>query len=373
MQLLNSLQDQLLKSSPNRLLDALQDILQNVRIESNFRITHPDYKPLELPTETLTRFQQVPQNLQDKYLSLQLRNFLYGIYYSGSLRSTLALNTDSDGLALHQKLENNTFLGIDIEFFARLHESNCGEGYFNPGWRVLRQENDGSLAVKANNLTLHIERKRHLQVTDQLATVGDLVAIWTPRNRVQNGFYMAVGNAGPENHGNLDGHFKTVRIYFNLSSEGAVAVMRCITRQLNKIKLPFTFKVLYNPSDYGRYDSGVLYFEKSNYEVVRQVIQTVYKENQVHFQKQVPLFTKVLAPGLALAEEPNRKFSIQESFGMNRCKIVANGLLEAWQKGDNSPEGGMQTILQHFALLGIDLQRSYLNANSEDIYTQLSL
>ncbi|MDZ8086885.1 MAG: T3SS effector HopA1 family protein [Nostoc sp. DedQUE12b] len=373
MQQLNYLQDQLPSSSPNRLLEALQDIVRNVRIESNFRINHPDYKPSELPTEMLTRFQQVPQNLQKKYLSLHLRNFLYGIHYSGSLRSTLALDTDLDSLALRKKLENNTFMGIDIEFFARLHESNCGKGYFDPGWRVLRQENDGSLAVKKGGLTLHIERNRHLQLTEQSSTVGDLVAIWTPRNRVQNGFYVAVGNAGQENHSNLDSHSGIVRIYFNLSFEGAAAVMKCITQQLNEIQLPFTFKVLYNPSDYGRFDSGVLYFNKSNYEGVRQVIQTVYKENKRYFQIEVPLFTKFIAPGLALAEEPNHKFSTQESFGMNRCQIVANGLLEAWQKGDNSPEARMTAIIQYFALLEIDLQRSYLNANSEDIYTQLSL
>jgi len=41
---------------------------------------------------------------------------------------------------------------------------------------------------------------------------------------------------------------------------------------------------------------------------------------------------KLLAPGLALAEEPNQKFTAQESFGMNRCQIITNGFLEAWQK-----------------------------------------
>jgi hypothetical protein len=76
---------------------------------------------------------------------------------------------------------------------------------------------------------------------------------------------------------------------------------------------------------------------------------------------------------LAVAEEPNHKFSEQESFGMNRCQIVANGLLEAWHKGDNSPEFRMKAILKHFSLLGIDLQHSYLNAKSEDIYTPLDL
>lgn len=164
-----------------------------------------------------------------------------------------------------------------------------------------------------------------------------------------------------------------MRIYFNLSPEGAVAVMGSLTRQLNETTIPFTFKVLYNPSDYERYDSGVLYFERSNYEIVRQVLRSVYAENQLHFRTEVPLFTKLLAPGLSLAEEPNCKFAAVESFGMNRCQIVVNGLLEARQKGDESTECRMAFIFQHFSLLGIDWQRAYLNTNSLDIYTPLDL
>jgi len=109
--------------------------------------------------------------------------------------------------------------------------------------------------------------------------------------------------------------------------------------------------VLYNPSDYGRYDSGVLYFEKSNYQAFRQILQTVYTENKSYFQAEVPLFTKLLAPGLALAEEPDRKFTIQESFGMNRCQIVANGLLEARQKGDESPKIALNQCSSNFLCL----------------------
>jgi hypothetical protein len=352
---------------PDRVLDSLQDIANHVQIQSNFCISHPAYKPFEIPAEVVTRFQRIPLELQNKYLSLQLQSFLYGIYYNGSMQAALAADASSDNLALHQNLENNTFLGVDLEFYDRLHKSNNGEGYFDPGWQVLWQEPDDSLAVAKGGLTLHIEREQHLQPTEQSAAVGDSVAIRMPRNLVQNGFYMAVSNAGP------DTHPQTVRVYFNLSPEGAVAVMESLTRQLNEIKIPFTFKVLYNPSDYERYDSGVLYFEKSNYEAVRQVLQTVYAENELHFRTEVPLFTKLLAPGLALAEEPDCKFATQESFGMNRCQIVANGLLSARQKGDESTECRMAYIHQHFSLLGIDWQRAYLNANSEDIYTPLDL
>lgn len=367
MQLLDSPQSQLLASAPDLVLDSLQDIAKNLQIQSNFCISHPAYKPLELPAKVVARFQRVPLELQNKYLSLQLQSFLYGIYYNGSMHAALAADASSANLALHQNLENNTFFGVDLEFYDRLHKSNSGEGYFDPGWSVLRQESDDSLAVTKGGLTLHIEREQHLQLAEQSAAEGDSVAIRMPRNFAQNGFYMAVSNAGP------DTHPQTVRIYFNLSPEGAVAVMGSLTQQLNEIRIPFTFKVLYNPSDYGRYDSGVLYFEKSNYEAVRQVLHSVYAEKRSHFRTEVPLFTKLLAPGLALAEEPDCKFAASESFGMNRCQIVANGLLSARQKGDESPESRMASIHQHFSLLGIDWQRSYLNANSEDIYTPLDL
>lgn len=371
MQLLNSLHQLPDSCFERRVQAALQDIVSNVQIKSNFYISHPDYKPLELPADFVARFQQLPKDIQNKYLRLQLRSFIYKIYYNGDKAGILAADANSADVPLHQNLENNTVRGLNIEFYERLHSSNSGEGYFDPGWCVLRQESDGSLAVKKNNLTLHIERELYLQLAEQSASVGDTVAIRMPRNLVENGFYLAVGNAGKVNRRYPNGDSQTVDIYFNLSPEGAVAVMGAITRQLNEIRIPFTFKVLYNPSDYGRYDSGLLHFSLLHYSAVRQVLQTVYAENQSHFHTEVPLFTKLLALGLAIAEEPDCKEAAGESFGMNRCQIVANGLLEAWLQGDDSPENRMSCIRQHFSRLGIELQRPYLNANSEDIYTLL--
>ncbi len=363
MQLRNYPQSPAQTSVLVRVLDSLKDIVSNVKINSNFCISHPAYKPFELPAEVLARFQRIPLELQNKYLSLQLQTFLYGIYYNGSIK----IGGNTKELSINQNLENNTFLGVNLEFYKRLHKSNSGEGYFEPGWLILRQESDGSLAVKRGGLTLHIDRQQHLESSEQYANVGDLVAIRMPRNLVQNGFYIAVSNAG------ADTYPQTVRIYFNLSPEGAVIVMENLTLQLNKTKIPFTFKVLYDPSDYGRYDSGVLYFERSNYQTVLQVLKNIYVENQFHFLNDIPLFTKLLAPGLSIAEEPNSKFADSESFGTNRCQIIANALLEARQQGDESIEYRMTCIHKHFSLLSIDLQRPYLNANSQDIYTTLDL
>ncbi|WP_019501037.1 T3SS effector HopA1 family protein [Pseudanabaena sp. PCC 6802] len=369
MQVLDFLQGQRSTSASasdsDRVLTSLQDIADNVQIQSNFCICHPNYKPLELPTEAIARFQQLPLDLQNKYMSLQLQSFLYGIYYNGSMKASLALDIDVTDRLLHQNLENNLFLGVDLDFYERLHKSNSGEGYFDPDWSVVRQESKDCLVVTKGGLTLHIDRDRHLKDPEQSPLVGEFVAIRMPRNLVQNGFYVAVGNSGLSPQTNI------VRVYFNLSPDGAIAVMGSLTQQMNETRIPFTFKVLYNPSDYTRYDSGVFYFERSKYEEVRQVLHKVYAEQRSHFGLEVPMFTKTIAPGLALAEEPDSKFSAVESFGINRCQIIVNGLLEARQRGDESANSRMEYIQRHFSLLGIDWERAYLNANSEDIYEPL--
>jgi hypothetical protein len=365
MQLLDSLSVQLSGLSES-LQVSLQDIIHKIEIQSQYCIKHPDYKPLELPESSVSRFQKLSSDLQDKYLSQQLRSFLYGIYYNGSLKSVLASDAEISNLAVNQNLENNTFLGVDVAFYDRLHENNRGKGYWSYGWRVVKEEIDGALAVFRDGLTLYVERDA-LQLP---ASLGDLIAIKMPKNLVQNGFYMAVADAGASKQHQTQEQ-TLVRVYFNLTPDGAVAVMDSLTTQLNALSIAFSFKALYNPSDYGRYDSAVLYFDKNDYEQALPILQTIYTEHHSYFEEQVPLFTKPIAPGLAIAEEPNHRFAETESFGTHRCQIVANGLLEAWQQGNDTPDGRMASILKHFASLNIELQRPYLNPNSQDIYFPL--
>jgi len=353
-----------------QLLQTLQDIANHVQIESsNFHISHSHFLPIEIPTVTVAQLQKMSQEVQYKRLNLQLLELLYRIYYDGSLvrEANQVVKTDD------QISQNTASIEVDWEFYEQLDRNNKGKGWFHPDFRILRQEADGSLAVQYDGLTLHIRRDCHLQLAEQSATVDDLVAVWMPSSSIKNDFYVAMGDAvgdfgGPENYSK-----QAVFVYFNFSPEAAIAIMKCVTTRLNAIKVPFTFEVLYNPLNYRRYDSGVIRFDNDSYELVRQVLQTVYAENKSHFQNQVPLFTKILAPGIGLAEhpDPEMQFSYQERFGKNRCQIIANALLEAHKIGDESPEARMKAILKHFDRFAIDLERPYLNPNSEDIYTPL--
>ena len=363
MQTLDAIQTKADTAAHIELMGVLEDIAWHVEIRDDFSIHHPSYKPLEIPAEAIERFQKMPEQMQQKFLSLQLRSFLYGIYYNGAMRSSLAL--DSEDQAPLLDLENNTVMGIDMAFFQQLHESNSGEGYFAGGWKVLKEEENGGLVVSNGELRLHIRRDKHLPEAEQQAQLGDIVAIKMPKNRMQNGFYMAVGNLGFSRPQAGDA---LVRVYFNVTAEGSIAVMKSLTQELNAVGLSFSFKVLYNPKDYNRFDSGVLYFDWQDYEVVLGVLNKIHAEHRSHFVPKIPLFTKQLAVGLGLAEEPDQKFAERESFGMNRCQIVANGLLELFYQGQNSYAKRMKAITDQFYLVGIDLQHPHINNGSKDIY-----
>ena len=358
MQVLDSIYNQLFQL-PKELQIALQNIVDHLEIKSFYSIKHPDYKLLELPESVIARFKNLSLDIQEKHLRIHLRNFLYSAYYNGSWHDSLGDDNQINNLS------NNSLFGMDLAFYERLHTSNTGGGYWSKNWLVFNEEEDGCLAVQKNGLTLHIERDLYLSEIDKSANVGDLVAIKMPKNLVQNGFYMAVSNLGTQDNQDI------VRIYFNVSPDGAVSVMDNVTRELNNMHIAFSFKALYAPDEYSRYDSAVLYFSKHEYKTIYPILQKIYLENQASFSQEVPLFTKQLAPGLGCAEEPTNKLAEKESFGTNRCQMIANGLIAAWQGGNNHPESRMKAILEQFALHKINLQYPYLNPDSKDIYTTL--
>lgn len=350
------------------LLSLLKEIAENVIIKDNFSIHHLNYKPFTLPEDFVIRLQKMPEQMKHKYLSLHLRSFLYGIYYNGSMQTSLAPESEDNHLYLD--LENNTMLGVDVDFYEQLNQNNLGIGYYELGWQVLRKEEEFWVVTK-NHLRLYIDPKKHLLPAKVLPIMGEKVSILMPKNRVQSGFYMAVGNQGFHhvNENLTPEDLTTVRVYFNLTPEGAVKIMKTLTQQLNYLKIPFSFKVLYNPKDYDRYDSGVLYFDKIDYQAVKPILQSIYQEYQASFKPDIPLFTLRLASGLGLAEEPNQKFAKVESFGMNRCQIIANGLLEAGLQNITSSEERLKAIINQFHQLNINLEKVHLNAHSVDIYT----
>jgi hypothetical protein len=59
--------------------------------------------------------------------------------------------------------------------------------------------------------------------------MGEFIAIRMPQNLMQNGFYVGVGNAGLDHTTDSDSDSTPVRIYFNVTPEGAIALMSGLT------------------------------------------------------------------------------------------------------------------------------------------------
>jgi HopA1 effector protein family len=356
--------DRITPLSPVPLLETLQEIANHVHLELNGSISHTVHGSVQ-PDDS-DRFQNLPPILQQRFLSLQLRNFLYDIYFSGS-------RTQSSKEPEAPPIENNRAWGLNLDFFTALHESNQGQGFGDPDWIVTGHDDDGLIAVQKQELTLHLIPEQHLAQPPargfaDTARVGEPVTVKMPRNRLQNGCYIAIGNAGLVD---LEDSEQRVHLFFNLKAEGAAAVMQEITTQLNAIGIPFTFRLPYDPSDYDRWDTATLCLNKPDYPQVRPALSALYALERAHFRPEIPFCTKLLASGIALAEEPDSKFSAQETFGTHRCQLIANGLLAAHQRNESAPEFRLIAILNQFYAAALELEYAHLNAGSEDIYLHI--
>jgi HopA1 effector protein family len=335
-----------------------QDLINNIKIDSNFCISHPQYEPTETPEDVVTKLQKMSAEVQHKYLALQLRNFLLGIYYQGDWQ-----RIDLTGQEKNKKIENQK--NLESSLFGQLDTNNCGQGYLDYGWMVTGRENNW-LVVHKDELTLHLPSDRYFPSEYENAQQGDIIPIKCPANLVEHGYYVAVGNAGTAYNQNSD---RTINIYFNFDVEGAIFVNHWLTKKLNAIELPFTFKSLYHPLDYERYDSGVLNIECDRYSEIKPILESIYSEQQAHFSPEIPLFTKFLAPGVSLAEELGGKDSPEDSFGKHRCQILSNALIEAQQTEKESPEQRLKLVHQYFSQENIDCDRPYFTFSSEDNYS----
>ena len=53
---------------------------------------------------------------------------------------------------------------------------------------------------------------------------------------------------------------------------------------------------------------------------------------------------------------------------MHRCRLVAEGIAEAWSEGRRDLESLRESVERRFAVAGLSLDRPHLNPGGEDIY-----
>ena len=167
----------------------------------------------------------------------------------------------------------------------------------------------------------------------------------------------------------ISGNDQLVRIYWNLTATGALSLVERVTISLNEKAIPFRLKVVKDPAQFTRCDSSVLYFRKSDYGKVHEAISVIYPQLRNHVRLGIPAFTKFMAEGVGLAESPQGG----QSFGMDRCSLLAEGIIAASEGKKQSLQKKIQKISEVFSLNGLKLDYPYLNPQSPDIYREFDI
>ena len=249
------------------------------------------------------------------------------------------------------------------DFVAALSAANQGRGTWEPHWRIGEVDEDGRVAVTKDELTFWVDPSG-LRPRDGRLAPGEWCRVRVAKELrgLMPGFYMAIGD--PDEDDRRDDDEPLVRLYWHLTPAVAVSYMAEATTHLNAAGVPFRTKVVNDPSAYQRADAGVLYFGRRHYDRIRGAIARVFQAVRDGLRPEVPLFTKRLAPGLGLAEDPRNGMS----FGQHRCHLVAHALWRAFERGAATREARAESLASTYREAGLDPLRPYLEPHAPDVY-----
>ena len=289
------------------------------------------------------------QQTTRNYLLFNLQSQLYTDFYCPGLATPTVLEAAIDPM---------TGMTPSVE---ALSAANSGNGYWDNGWEV-RMIEGGKVVVRRGGLELWVRPEDCLITQSTQIVPGTRLSLRFPKEllSISPGFYMALSD-NALTWGDTQG---LVRFYWNLSVEGAVRFIRDATAMLNQTNLPFKLKVLNDPNQFTRCDTVVLYIRRSDYDAASEILSTIYSVVSTSLRQRTPVFTKRLASGLGLAEDPGQ----EESFGEHRCRILAEGMIRAYEQCKKSLDERLQIVEDCFAEAGITLEKPFLNPGSSDCY-----
>jgi HopA1 effector protein family len=178
-----------------------------------------------------------------------------------------------------------------------------------------------------------------------------------PKNLLTVDRYIAVGDRGRPQSSPI------TNIYFNCPAVMASDLLCKLAITLNQKALPFELAVLFDEEDYERSDSVILRLDRSAYPLTKALLQSVYEEMGAGWGLAVPLGTKPLGIGVAVAETNN----LEQDFGRGFWGAVARGLAAAWQEDLNQPKQRWAAIQDNLHQASINFTYPYI-VEAEDIY-----
>jgi hypothetical protein len=341
-------------ATPTDLRQALEQIFRLVRIHSaeSFSYSHASIAVTTTPPAVGAE--------ETRRLVLTLRDTLYARCYARAPVDARSETTDASAEGFDTTEDS---VGAE-EFARRLSTANRGREGWLEGWRV-ESIGAGGVIVVARSASLRVAGPGDYALTfaeDVPPCVGCAVTVRVRKESltVQEGVYCALGAESPHAHEETD----AVRIYFNAPPSASLLLMEAATTHLNEWRAPFTLKVMLRPEDRDRRDTAVLYLPRDLQRVLFQLMEKLPARMLALLRPGVPLFTKPLGEGVGLAESPPSG----ESFGMHRCRLLAESIVDAWLDGHQDVEARWRAFERRFDADGLSLARAHLNPGGEDVY-----
>jgi len=252
----------------------------------------------------------------------------------------------------------------DPAFLQRLSDANSSEQRWEAGWTIYSIAQNGQVWLQKGDRQRSAVPGEFITsgVPGMPPRTGSIVSVLAPRESMnsQPGYYFAFGGTLSD----IWDEFALLRFYFNAPSECAPDLLHYLITSLNRYQVPFRMKAPSDPSLYQRVDTIVLYTAKRYYDVSVQIVRDMPRATRAGLRASTPLFSRALEPGVGMAEDPGNG----ESFGMHRCRMMAEGIVDAWMAGDQSVEARWNAIGARFSAGGFELHLPYLGAGSIDFH-----
>jgi class II lanthipeptide synthase len=240
-------------------------------------------------------------------------------------------------------------------FVERLRVANSTTVSCQSEWRIYGLRGT-RVVVEREGLRLWVTADRILESPPH--TVGQAVTLqlYGEQLRASPGFYVALG------HRELRPSAQALtRVYWNVGADQAARLLSVLTHQLNTAGIPFRFKVADRANRFHRADAGVLYIPTQLWTSAAPALEAIHRTVGA-MRAGTPAYTKVLAKGIAVAEDPGEG----ASFGAQRSRVLATAALRTAAVSDISVR--VASIERHFTSCGIDTVRPWLRPDGLDIY-----
>lgn len=285
----------------------------------------------------------------------RLRDHLYAKCYT---RNYLEIaSTESHSMSIVK--------GTPSEFLATLIEANATSLAWDDGWKIYQVGADGRISIQKGDRSRAANPGEFARDDYSGAgpKIGESVSlrVYPGSTQLQSVFYFTFGATLSDQFD----EYAMVRFYFNITADSAAFLLKHLSCSLNHYLIPYRYKSLATPDLYRRADAAILYVSKRYFHIVADLIEQLYPHLMDKLRHEVPLFCLEWLPGIGVADDTGTG----ESFGKHRCRLLAQGLVEAWAEEASGADQKLEAVKLVFERQGLNLETPYLNAGTCDIFT----